>query len=182
MPSDQDNRSQDRGVEKSVCAGVFVDLKSADAAVAQLLAAGFSRDDITVICSDRARERHFHDFQHQATAGEHTGSAALAGTTIGALAGGLTAIAIAGATGGVPLIIAGAAGLSGGSAMGVFLGTMLTRGEEKELSNFYDQAIRHDRILVSVEQHGTESASRLAEAERIIAQAGALPIVELPEG
>ncbi|HEY3963981.1 MAG TPA: hypothetical protein VGM05_05445 [Planctomycetaceae bacterium] len=168
-------------LEQAVRAAVFADLRRADAAVAQLLTAGFLNDQITVICSDKAKERHFRQFEHQEPAGKDAGNAALAGVSIGALAGGLTAIVVAGATGGVPLLIAGAAGLSGGSAMGGFLGTMLTRGEEKEVSNFYDQAVQHDKILVSVEVHGPQAATRLAQAERIFAAAGAEPF-ELPEG
>jgi hypothetical protein len=65
--------------------------------------------------------------------------------------------------------------------MGGFLGTMLTRGEEKEVSNYYEQAVRLGKILVSVEEHGPQAAPRLAEAERILAAAGAEPIA-LPEG
>lgn len=168
-------------LQQSVRAGVFGDLRSADAAVARLLAAGFSHDQITVICSDEAKERHFQQFEHQEPAGNHAGDAALAGVSIGAVAGGLTAIAVAGALGGVPLLIAGAAGLSGGSALGGFLGPMLTRGEEKEASNFYDQAVRHDKILVSVEVHGPDAPARLAEAERVFTAAGTEPI-QLPEG
>lgn len=168
-------------LKQTVRAGVFADLRSADAAVARLLAAGFSQDQITVICSDEAKERHFREFEHQEPAGANAGDASLAGVSIGALAGGLTAIAVAGALGGIPLLIAGAAGLSGGSAMGGFLGTMLTRGNEKEVSNFYDQAVRHDKILVSVEVHGADAPARLAEAERIFTAAGTEPI-QLPEG
>lgn len=177
----QKNLSPDENLEQAVRAAVFADLRRADAAVAQLLAAGFSNDQITVICSDKAKERHFREFEHQEPAGKGAGDAALAGVSLGALAGGLTAIAMAGATGGVSLLIAGAAGLSGGSAMGGFLGTMLTRGEEKEVSNFYDQAVQHDKILVSVEVHGPQAPARLSEAERIFAAAGAEPF-ELPEG
>ncbi len=181
LSTTQKTLSSVENLEQAVRAAVFTDLRRADAAVAQLLAAGFSNEQITVVCSDTAKERHFREFEHQDQAGKDAGNAALAGVSIGALAGGLTAIAVAGATGGVPLLIAGAAGLSGGSAMGGFLGTMLTRGEEKEVSNFYDQAVQHDKILVSVEVHGPQAATRLAQAERIFSAVGAEPF-ELPEG
>jgi hypothetical protein len=164
-----------------VRAGAFAELKAADAAVTGLLSAGFAKEQITVICSDEAKERHFREFEQQEQAGEHAGGAAIAGTTVGAVVGGLAAIAVAGMTAGVPLIIAGAAGLAGGSAMGGFLGTMLTRGEEKEVSNYYDQAVRLGKILVSVEDEGPQAATHLAEAERILTAAGADPVA-LPEG
>ena len=182
----QSNRKTPRNKSKSerespVRAGAFAELTEADAAVSQLLSAGFTKDQITVICSDESKERHFRQFEQQEPAGQHAGNAALAGTTLGAVAGGLAAIAVATATAGVPLIVAGAAGLSGGSALGGFLGTMLTRGEEKEVSNYYDQAVRLGKILVSVEEHGPRAANRLAEAEQILARAGAEPVA-LPEG
>jgi len=172
-----DTTSQD-----AVRAGVFPDLKSADNAVERLIAAGFTTDQITVICSDDSKERHFREFEHQAEAGSNAGDGSMVGATIGAIAGGLAAIAVGVASGGtVPLIIAGAAGLSGGSAMGGFAGAMVTRFEEKEVSNFYDQAVRRGQILVAVEVHGEGAPAKLVRAARVIAEAGA-EVVRLPEG
>ena len=57
----------------------------------------------------------------------------------------------------------------------------MTRGGEKELSNYYDQEIRKGKILVAAEVHGPDAPARLALAARIIAAAGADP-VPLPEG
>jgi hypothetical protein len=65
--------------------------------------------------------------------------------------------------------------------MGGFLGAMLTRAHEKEVSNFYDQEIRQGRILVAVEIHSRDAGARLAEAARILHDAGSKPIA-LPEG
>ena len=63
--------------------GVFSMVEEADQAVAGLLAAGFTKDQITVICSDETRERHFKQFEHQQPAGEHTPAAIATGGTIG---------------------------------------------------------------------------------------------------
>src|SRR4051812_26812884 len=123
----------DTKTQESVRAGVFPDLKSADRAVDNLLAAGFAKEQITVICSDETKERHFRQFEHQAEAGSNAGDGSVAGAAFGAIAGGLAAIAVGVASGGVvPLILAGATGLAGGSAMGGFAGAMMTRFEEKE--------------------------------------------------
>ncbi len=168
-------------LQQSVRAASFQDLKTADRAVCHLLQSGFSPAEITVVCSDDARENHFRQFEHQEQAGTETPTAVGAGVTIGAAVGGLVAIAVGTATGAVPLIIAGVAGVSGGSAMGGFLGAMISRGGEKELSNFYDQAIRQGRILVAVEVHGPEAKDRLVRASNILAAAGSTP-VPLPEG
>ncbi len=168
-------------LDECVRAASFASLPEADAAVDRLLAAGFTAQEITVVCSDEAKERHFRQFEHQDPAGKDAPAAVAAGPTIGAVVGGLTAIAIGAATGTVPLIIAGASGIAGGAAMGGFLGAMLTRGEERELSNYYDQEIRQGRILVAAEAQGPRAAQRLAQAEAILREAGADP-VRLPEG
>jgi len=168
-------------LEKSVRAGSFSSLAGADQAVHRLLAAGLTADQITVVCSDEAKESHFRQFEHQEPAGAAAPGAVAAGTSIGAVVGGLTAIAVGAASGVVPLVIAGATGLAAGSATGGFLGAMLTRGGEKELSNYYDQEIRKGKILVAAEVHGPDAPAKLAQAERIIAAAGADP-VPLPAG
>jgi len=167
--------------EKSVRAGIFSSPTAADQAVAGLLAAGFSKEQITVVCSDEAREAHFREFEHQQPAGTNAEGGVAAGTSIGAVLGGLTAIAIGAGTGNVPLVIAGATGIGAGSAMGGFLGAMITRGGEKEASNYYEQAVRSGQILVTAEASGPRAESRLQQAAHIIAEAGADP-VPLKEG
>ncbi|MBI3862336.1 MAG: hypothetical protein HY290_10620 [Planctomycetia bacterium] len=167
--------------QQRVTAGVFSDLATADRAVSGLLQTGFTPAQITVICSDEAREQHFRKFEHQEPAGAHAGMGSAAGAGIGAAIGGLAAIAVGAASGAVPLVIAGAAGIAAGSGAGAFVGAMTTRGDEKEVSNFYDQAVREGQILVSVEDHGPGHEARLARAAKVIADAGAKPI-PLPEG
>lgn len=167
--------------EKPVRAGVFNSLLDADRAVSRLLESGFTKEEITVICSDEARESHFREFEHQDPAGTHAASAVTAGASVGAAVGGLTAIAVGAATGAVPLIIAGGAGVAAGTGLGTFLGAMLTRGEEKELSNYYDQAVTSGKIVVAVEVKGPHAFVRLPQAAKIIADAGADPVA-LREG
>ena len=79
---------------RPVRVGVYDTVADAEQAVSDLLGAGFTKDEITVICSDPAKERHFKDFEHQDEAGEHTPEAATAGGVIGATLGGLTALAL----------------------------------------------------------------------------------------
>ena len=168
-------------LQQSVRAGVFESLAAADSAVSRLLAAGFTQGQITVICSDEAKEAHFRQFEHQQPAGSQTDNAVVSGSGVGAAVGGLTAIAFGAATGNVPLIIAGAAGAFGGGTIGGYVGAMMTRGGEKELSNYYDQAVTKGKILVAVEMTEPEAQPRLAQAAQIISDAGADP-VKLPEG
>lgn len=168
-------------LKQAVRAGVFSTLDEADDAVSRLLASGFTKEQITVICSDEVIKAHYRQFEHQEPAGAKTDNAVVAGSTIGATIGGLTAVAFGAATGNVPLVIAGATGLLGGGTVGGFVGAMVTRGMEKELANYYDQSVLNGKILVAVELNEPKSQVRLAEAARIISETGAEP-VKLPEG
>jgi hypothetical protein len=157
-------------------AGVFNTVDGARRAVQDLRAAGFTQEQITVVCSNETKERHFSEFDHQQPAGTHAATAAIAGGTIGALLGGLTVIGAAVATGGLALWAAGPITAWAGGVAGGLVGAMMTRGVEKELANFYQQAVVSGQILVAAEDHGPESAQRLARAAEIFAAAGAQPL------
>jgi hypothetical protein len=156
--------------------GVFNTVDSARSAVQQLLNAGFTTDQITVVCSDETKERHFKEFEHQDPAGTYTPAATIAGGTIGALLGGLTVIASAVATGSLALFAAGPITAWAGGVAGGLVGAMMTRGVEKELANFYQQAVIEGQILVAAENHGPQHAQMLAKAAEILAKAGARPL------
>lgn len=167
--------------QRPVRAGVFSTSEAAKEAVSRLLAAGFTKEQITVVTSDADKARQFRGFEHQDPAGSHTPEAAATGAAIGAAMGGLATGALGVAAGGLPLFILGSAGLMAGAVAGGFLGAMLTRGIEKEAANYYDQAVQQGKLLVAVEEHHPDHQPTLDDAERILAQAGAEPI-PLPEG
>src|SRR5471032_3139004 len=79
-------------INRPIRVGIFDSLRDADQAVAELLAAGFTKEQITVICSEEAVQRHFQQFEHQDPAGTNTPAAALAGSAIGAALGGLAVV------------------------------------------------------------------------------------------
>jgi hypothetical protein len=168
-------------LQRPIRVGVFSNPEDAQQAVQQLLQAGFTREQLTVICSDRTVQRHFEAFHHQDPAGKHTPAAAVAGGTIGAILGGTTALALGAATGGVTLLAAGGLALGAGGVVGSLIGAMMTRGMEKELANYYDQAVSQGRILVAAEAQGDKTRASLDRAEAILADAGAQPI-PLEEG
>ncbi len=162
-------------------AGVFSSVDDATRAVHALLDAGFTRDHITVVCSDDTKERHFREFEHQDPAGTYTTTAAVVGGTIGAALGGLTVIASAVVTGSLALWAAGPITAWAGGVTGGLVGAMMTRGVEKELANYYQQAVVEGQILVAAEDHGPNHETSLARAARILGDAGAKPL-PLPEG
>jgi hypothetical protein len=156
--------------------GVFNSVDDARKAVQELLNAGFTAEQITVVCSDETKERYFREFEHQEPAGTFTPGATIAGATIGALLGGLTVVASAIATGGLALWAAGPITAWAGGVAGGLVGAMMTRGVEKELANFYQQAVVSGQILVAAEAHGANSSQMLAKAEQILAESGAQPL------
>lgn len=157
-------------------AGVFNSVDDARNAVHSLLNAGFTHEQITVMCSDETKERYFSEFDHQQAAGTHTPTATIAGATIGAVLGGLTVVASALATGSLTLWAAGPITAWAGGVGGGLVGAMMTRGVEKELANFYQQAVVNGQILVAAEDHSPNSKGRLAEAAKVLAAAGAKPL------
>ncbi len=168
---------------RPIRAGVFESVAEADSAVAELLAAGFSEEQITVICSEAAVQRHFGLFEHQDPAGTNTPAAALAGGACGAAVGGVAAVALIGLTtlGGVALLAAGGIALWSGGVVGGLVGAMMTRGVEKELANYYDQAVTRGQILVAAEQEDPAQCAMLDHATEIFANHG-VDSLSLQEG
>ena len=174
-------------IENRLEVGVFTTVESARRAVQGLLAEGFPKDQITVMCSDETKERYFQEFEHQEPAGTYTPAAAITGATIGALLGGASVVVASAATGGVAILAAGPITAWAGGVAGGLVGAMMTRGVEKELANFYQQAVIDGQILVAAEEPGGHAGRApndrpsLADASRILADAGAKPL-ELPKG
>jgi hypothetical protein len=166
-------------------AGVFATVEDARQAVRGLLDAGFTKDQITVVCSDETKERYFQEFEHQEPAGTYTPTASILGGTIGALVGGLTVIGAAIGTGSLALWAAGPVTAWAGGVTGGLVGAMMTRGVEKELANFYQQAVMKGQILVAAEAATSNPPGSgqpsLSTAANILAKAGAKPLA-LPEG
>jgi hypothetical protein len=167
--------------ERPIRVGVYSTVDGAETAVQGLLAAGFSHDEITVMCSDETRERHFKAFEHQKPAGSHTNAAVAAGSVLGAAIGGLAAVAGLITTGGLIVLATGGLAAWAGGVVGGLVGAMMTRGVERELANFYDQAITAGKILVAVDTGDPPDLPRLNDAEQILTKTGAEPIA-LPEG
>lgn len=175
------NPSETKHDERPIRAGVYSRVENADRAVADLLAAGFAHNEISVLCSNEAIERHFSEFEHEKPAGSYTPASAAIGTVVGAAVGGLVAVTGLITTGGAAVMAAGAVATWAGGIVGGFVGAMMTRGVETELANFYDQALTQGKILVAVHDESTNASVRLAKAERILVDAGAEPL-PLPKG
>lgn len=98
---------------ETLTGAVFDDIGEAEAAVQKLQAAGYAREDVTVITSDVEKQRYFRRFAHESPAVRRTPKAAMSGAIIGAL------------TAGVAAAFGGLANFEGG-AIFLFLGAVAT--------------------------------------------------------
>lgn len=168
--------------DRPIRAAVFDSVEKADAVVAELLAAGFTEEQVTVMCSEQVVQRHFQRFEHQDPAGTNTPAAALTGGACGAGVGAVAAVALASVVslGGVALLAAGGIAIWSGGVVGGLIGAMMTRGVEKELADYYDQAVAGGKILVAAEEEDSSRLGILDRAAEIFARHGAeaIPLVE----
>ncbi|MGC3967283.1 MAG: hypothetical protein QM775_07905 [Pirellulales bacterium] len=168
--------------DRPIRAGVFATMEAADRVVDRLFKAGFSAEEISVVCSEEAQRRHFGELAHDKPAGTYTPAAAVAGSVIGAALGGLVAVAGVMTTGGVGVLASGGIAAWSGGVVGGLIGAMMTRGFERELANFYDQAVTAGKIVVAVDIREPDGRMpRLAVADQIFRDEGAESLA-LPEG
>jgi hypothetical protein len=159
--------------------GVFRRVRDADLAVRGLLAAGFASKHISVICSDKFKAAHFPEFTGEQISGATTPVNAGSGAVVGGLVAGILATGVAIATGGIGLIIAGPLFAGAGAVLGSFVGAMMSRGVERDVADYYDQALRGGEILVAAEIESDEDVAKLARAEAAFHDAGARPMALL---
>jgi len=167
-------------IERPYRVGDFATAREAHAAIEALLADGFTRDELAVVCPD-ARRDDFADIPQPKPPSDYTAQAIGVGTAAGAVLGGIALAAATLASGGLAAPAAGAVLMGGGAISGAFVGAMSGRVAEKELGPYFEQSIRQGHILVAVELHGEDSGPRLAKAERILSRKGGDPVA-LPEG
>lgn len=159
--------------------GMYSSLQNADNAVTKLLAAGIPKEQITVAATNAAFRDHFPEYNRQHDSQPLVSGEVASGATLGATFGGLAAISLGIASGAVPLFIAGAAGMAGGSTMGGFLGAMLSKEVENDFSNLYHDDLEQGKILVAVVNSGPDSAEKLALAEGVFTETGSESAVQV---
>jgi hypothetical protein len=165
---------QEAASKPRVHVGVYDGIPQADRAVWELVNAGIPKERITVICPTCTHEK-YEGLDKEQPSGSHTVAGAATGGAIGALLGGLAAAIGITATGGTGLLIAGPLLFSSGTGalFGGFVGAMMTRGMEREVADFYDQALEKGKVLLAVEVGDEVTSSEVAIADRIFAETGA---------
>jgi len=154
--------------------GVYADVPRADRAVWELVHVGIPKERITVICPTCTHEK-YEGLNQEQPSGSHAAAGATAGGAIGALLGGLAAVVGITASGGTGLLVAGPLLFSSGTGalLGGFVGAMMTRGMEREVADFYDQALEKGKVLLAVEAGDDVTTDQVAIADRIFSLTGA---------
>lgn len=165
-------------VESPVKAAVFEDIDAATTAVRELRAAGFPAEQISVVCSEEHAQKHFGKYTEK-PAGSHTGTAIDSSVVAGLGLSGAAAVSAVVLSGGAAMVAVGA--FAGLALTGTLVSLFASRGVEKEIADFHDQALQGGDLLVAVEVHGSDAAIWLNRAEEVFRKAGAKPLA-LPEG
>ena len=147
--------------------GIYPSNTAAEGAVDQLVAAGFSKQDVSVLMADRKGSKDFAAEKNTkapegATTGVGVGGAV--GGTLGLLAG-IGALAIPGVG---PLIAAGPimgalAGLGVGGAVGGLVGALVGLGIPEYEAKRYEGRVKDGGILLSVHCDSSDEVSRAKE-------------------
>lgn len=135
---------------------LFTTRAAAENATEELMKAGFSAEDISILMSETTQGREF--AVKQATkAPEGAATGATIGGVLGAIAAGLAAIGTL-AIPGVNLVAAGPivaalTGLGAGAATGGITGALIGLGIPEHEAKFYHEEIKQGGILVGVYAH-----------------------------
>jgi uncharacterized membrane protein len=139
--------------------GTFHDTAEAQRAVQDLMAIGFTNDDISLVFSDP--EGHYSNQYTGTEVHEHdTGDAAATGAVLGGVEGGLIGVALGlgafaipglGPIIGMGPILAGLIGAGAGAATGGITGALVERGISDVDADYYAEAVRRGYTLVVVD-------------------------------
>lgn len=163
--------------KKTAVFGIYHTANQAERSVDDLLAAGFTNDDISVLLPDREGTKDFaHEKSTKAPEGATAGVAA--GGAIGGTLGLLAGIGVLAIPGVGPLIAAGPimgalAGLGVGGAVGGVVGALAGMGIPEYEAKRYEGRIKEGGVLLSVH---CENSDEVTRAKDLLKQTGAQDI------
>lgn len=146
-------------------AGIFNNRMEASEGLARLIDAGFQREDISLLVSDKGRNTIFTSTEDQGEKATRGGAAgALWGGALGILVGGLTAvgnIVIPGvgllATGPIVAVLAGA---GTGAAAGGLVGALISAGFAADEAQRFENEIKQGKAVVIVRTSEEEDVDK----------------------
>jgi len=162
--------------EEPIRAGVYSEITQADRAIQKLMDADFTKEQISVICSDESSQQHFGEFAEKAGIANTQQGGVVGSGLIGGALGVLVSAAGVATTGGLGIMALGP--ILAGGVTGTLVELFIGRGVESEVARFYDQAVSSGNVLVAVAVNKDEDdqAERLLIAEQILSESGAEPL------
>jgi hypothetical protein len=162
--------------------GIYHSEDQAERSLTDLLGAGFSNDDVSVLLSDRESTRSFAHEKNTKTP-EGVTAGASAGGAIGGTLGLLAGLGILAIPGLGPFMAAGPlmsvmAGLGAGGALGGLIGALVGMGVPEYEAKRYEGQIQAGGILLSVH---CETPGEVARAKELLKQTGGLDIASTEE-
>jgi hypothetical protein len=157
-------------------AGIFDSTLAADRAVSAILDEGFNKENISLIMSDKTRDKLFSSTDDEGTRVAKGGimGAALGGT-LGALLAGLTAVGIIVLPGGSLLavgpIVAILSGIGAGGTIGGLSGALISAGFAADEAQRYEDEINRGKAIVIVH---AENQDRAIVAQAVLSGSGAI--------
>jgi hypothetical protein len=144
--------------------GIYSNRATAETAVNQFLASGFSNDDVSVLMSDVKSTKDF-AAEKETKAPEGTAAGAGIGAVVGGAVGVLAGIGALAIPGVGPLIAAGPimaalAGVGAGGAVGGLVGALVGMGIPEYEAKRYEGRVKEGGILVSVHCDTSEEVSK----------------------
>src|SRR6185503_454193 len=162
--------------------GIYKTSMAAERAVDQILAAGFSNNDISVLLPDSQSSKEFaHEKNTKAPEGTTTGATAggVVGGTLGILAGiGTLAIPGLGPFIAAGPIMAGLAGLGVGGAVGGLIGALVGMGIPEYEAKRYEGRVKDGGVLLSVH---CDTSDQVGRAKDLLKSSGAEDIASTGE-
>jgi hypothetical protein len=162
--------------EKPFRVGIFRTAAEASKAIDALLAAGFKKEELAVVCADQSVEK-FRDIPHPSPGPARRDDPMKGARTIEGVLGGAALAAAAIASGGF--------GVPGGEGVIVEGEALVMPGHVRDeeggpVGPLYAQAVRDGHVLVAVELPDEGASTRLPLAEQILKDHGSDP--SLAEG
>jgi len=162
---------EDSKNKQPVIIGSFNDRAEMEHAYAKLEELGYTKDEINVIMTDKTRKKYFAkgDTKIGSKTLEGTGTGAVIGGSIGAVAAIIAAIGTSVVVPGLGLVIAGplAAAIAGAGAGGVtggLIGALIGAGLTEERARLYEKDLNSGKIIINVRPRNEEDA-RIIESE-----------------
>src|SRR5277367_2082422 len=162
--------------------GIYTNEATADTAVNQLLAAGFSNDDVSVLMSDVKGSRDF-AAEKNTKAPEGTATGVGVGGVVGGALGLLAGIGALAIPGVGPLIAAGPimgalAGLGVGGAVGGLVGALVGMGIPEYEAKRYEGHVKDGGTLLSIH---CDTSDEISRAKDMLKGTGATDIASTGE-